>query len=104
MIKIICMFSRLLLFVILLVSLSVPVKTQADDLNIIGKDADVFRKAVAYEDEGKIADAVAVYRLYIKKNRDIAPAYFYLGNLYWESGRKENALETYKQAEAACPG
>lgn len=94
----------LLLILSVLVCLSLSVEANPEDPNIVGKDADVFKKAVAHEDEGNIADAVAAYRLYLKNNTDIAPAYFYLGNLYWESGRKEEALETFKQAEEACPG
>lgn len=100
-------FSRMFSFILvlnLLVCLSLSVEANTEDPNIVGKDADVFKKAVAYEDEGNITDAVAAYRLYLKNNKDIAPAYFYLGNLYWESGRKEEALETFKQAEEACPG
>jgi tetratricopeptide (TPR) repeat protein len=92
----------LILSLFLCVSLSLEANTE--DLNIVGKDADIFKKAVAYEDEGNITDAVATYRLYLKNNKDIAPAYFYLGNLYWESDHKEKALETFKQAEEACPG
>jgi tetratricopeptide (TPR) repeat protein len=74
----------------------------AQEVKIIGSGAEIFRRAIAYEQEGKIADAVAEYRLYLKKNKDVAPAYFFLGNLYWDSGYKDKALETFKQAENAC--
>jgi len=73
------------------------------ELSVPGPHAEVFRRAVAYEDEGKIADAAAEYRLYLKKNRDVVPAYFYLANLYWDAGDQGRALETLKRAEKACP-
>jgi tetratricopeptide (TPR) repeat protein len=75
----------------------------ANELNFTGKNADSLKRAVTYEREGNTADAVAEYRLYLKKNKDVVPVYFYLGNLYWDSGYKDKALETFKQAEQACP-
>lgn|GEM_PF-5080200 len=75
----------------------------ADDLKITGKDSNIFKKAAAHELEGQIPEAIAGYKLYLKKNKDVVPAYFYLGNLYWDSGDKAKALETFKQAEKACP-
>jgi tetratricopeptide (TPR) repeat protein len=72
------------------------------EVKIVGKGAEIFRRAIAYEQKGKIADAVAEYKLYLNKNKDVAPAYFFLGNLYWDSGYKDKALETFKQAEKAC--
>lgn len=95
---------HVLLFLALVACAALNAAANTEDLKIIGKDADIFKEAVAHEDAGETADAVAAYRLYLKKNQDIAPAYFYLGNLYWESGHKDKALETYKQAEEACPG
>jgi tetratricopeptide (TPR) repeat protein len=75
----------------------------ADELNFTGRNADSLKRAVTYEGEGKTADAAAEYRFYLKKNKDVVPVYFYLGNLYWDSGYKDKALETFKQAEQACP-
>ncbi len=77
--------------------------SNGDELNFTGKDADILKRAVAYESEGKATEAVAEYRLYLKKNKDVVPVYFYLGNLYWDLGYKDKAQETFKQAEQACP-
>ncbi|MGO8991622.1 MAG: tetratricopeptide repeat protein [bacterium] len=77
--------------------------SHADELKFTGRNADTLKRAVAFEREGKTTDAVAEYRLYLKKNKDVVPVYFYLGNLYWDSGYKDKALETFKEAEQACP-
>jgi len=93
----------IILFMGLTVSFSFALRSRADDFNFTGRNADILRRAVAFEKEGKTTDAVAEYRLYLKKNEDVVPVYFYLGNLYWDSGYKDKALETFKEAEQACP-
>jgi tetratricopeptide (TPR) repeat protein len=93
----------IIFFISLIACLPFVLAFYADEVNFTGKDADILKRAVAYESEGRTADAVAEYRLYLKKNKDVAPAYFYLGNLYWDSGHKDKAQETFKQAEQACP-
>jgi len=93
----------IILFMGLSASLSFALKSHADELNFTGRDADILKRAVVLEKEGKTADAAAEYRLYLKKNKDVVPVYFYLGNLYWDSGYKDKALETFKEAEQACP-
>ena len=75
----------------------------APELRVVGRHAGIFERAVAYEDEGKIAEAAAEYRLYLKKNQDVVPAYFYLANLYWDAGDQGRARETLKKTEKACP-
>ncbi|OHE57584.1 MAG: hypothetical protein A2Z47_03770 [Thermodesulfovibrio sp. RBG_19FT_COMBO_42_12] len=75
----------------------------AQELKLAGKHAKIFERAIALEKEGKTTDAAAEYRLYLKKNKDVVPAYFYLGNLYWNTGFKDKAMETYKEAAKACP-
>jgi tetratricopeptide (TPR) repeat protein len=75
----------------------------AEELKLTGKHSKIFERAVALEKEGKTTDAAAEYRLYLKKNKDIVPAYFYLGNLYWNAGFRDKAMETYREAAKACP-
>jgi len=70
---------------------------------VVGRHAEIFEQAVAYEDDGRIAEAAAEYRRYLKKSPDVVPAYFYLANLYWDAGDPERAGETLKKAEKACP-
>jgi tetratricopeptide (TPR) repeat protein len=93
----------MILFMALAVCLPFASASYSDELNFTGRNAETLKRAVTYEREGKTADAVAEYRLYLKKNKDVVPVYFYLGNLYWDSGYKDKALETFKQAEQACP-
>jgi tetratricopeptide (TPR) repeat protein len=93
----------IILFMGLTACLPFALKSHADELNFTGRNADTLKRAVAFEREGKTADAAAEYRLYLKKNKDVVPVYFYLGNLYWDSGYKDKALETFKEAEQACP-
>jgi tetratricopeptide (TPR) repeat protein len=93
----------IILFMSLFAWLPFALASDADDLKFTGRNADILKRAVACEREGKIADAVAEYRLYLKKNKDVVPVYFYLGNLYWDSGYKDKAQETFRQAEQACP-
>jgi tetratricopeptide (TPR) repeat protein len=95
--------SAIIFFMGLTVCLPFALVSHAEDLNFAGRDAETLKRAVTFEREGKTADAVAEYRLYLKKNKDVVPVYFYLGNLYWDSGYKDKALETFKQAEQACP-
>ncbi len=90
-------------FISLTVCLPFALISYADEINFAGRNADCLKRAVTFEKEGKTTDAVAEYRLYLKKNKDVVPVYFYLGNLYWDSGYKEKALETFKEAEQACP-
>jgi tetratricopeptide (TPR) repeat protein len=96
---------RLLIAAVLAALMAGPPFTtaaNAGELDFIGKNADILKRAVSLESENKIEDAAAEYRLYLKKNEDIVPVYFYLGNLYWDSGYKDKARETFKQAEKAC--
>jgi len=95
--------AAIIFFTSLIACLTFALASYAVELNFTGKDADIIKRALAYESENKTADAVAEYRLYLKKNKDVVPIYFYLGNLYWDSGYKDKALETFKQAEQACP-
>ena len=93
----------IIFFISLIACLPSALASYADELDFTGRGADILKRAVAYESDGKTADAVAEYRLYLKKNKDVVPVYFYLGNLYWDSGYKDKAQEAFKQAEQACP-
>lgn len=70
---------------------------------LTGMHMRIFKKAVLRENEGRVEEAETKYRLFLKKNKDAIPAYFYLGNLYWRSGRKTEALKTFEEAKSACP-
>ncbi|MDY6862025.1 MAG: hypothetical protein SV062_03445 [Thermodesulfobacteriota bacterium] len=85
-------YSKKFIIIAIITLLSFSFKAYPEELKIVGKDASIFKKALKLEKEGKTADAVAAYRLYIKKNKDVVPAYFYLGNLYWDSGYKDKAI------------
>ncbi len=90
-------FVFLLVWTVLCISSS-----YGDELNISGKGSGILKNAVNLHRQGQTTPAAAEYRLYLKKHSDVAPVYFFLGNLYWETGFPDKALSTYKKSKQAC--
>ncbi|MCP4119832.1 MAG: tetratricopeptide repeat protein [Desulfobacteraceae bacterium] len=63
----------------------------------------IVNKAILREKEGRMDEAEAGYRLFLKKNKDATPVYFFLGNLYWRSNRRDKALKIYEKGKNTCP-
>jgi tetratricopeptide (TPR) repeat protein len=59
-----------------------------------------FKLAVAYEQEGEYEGAIREYKA---ASKDIAEAYYYLGNIYFTQGEYKTAEKNYKIAIRKLP-
>lgn len=69
-----------------------------------GTDGKLLTAAVVEEDAGRTEQAAVLYERFIARYDGIPGAYYYLGNLYYDAGRVDEAVQAYGRARAACPG
>lgn len=69
-----------------------------------GPDGKVLAKAVVAEDAGRTDAAIELYNEFIGKHSGVPGAYYYLGNLYLDTGRQDEAAGLYRRGKAARPG
>ena len=75
-----------------------------EDFEVTGTGAEKFRAAIAAAEAGKTDQAIRRYQQYAKLHTGVPATYYYLGNLYWDTGQKVKARQQFKRAKAACPG
>lgn len=76
----------------------------AEALKLSGSGAEHFQQALRHEAAGELDQAIAAYERYLAEHENIAYAYYYLGNAYFDLGEKEKGLAQFKKAAEACPG
>ena len=83
---------------------SLPVPAADGECADLGCEGRLLERAIAAEDTGKLDEATELYRQFIDEHPGVPAAYYYLGNLYFDTGRRSEAASAFRRGKSASPG